>query len=187
MLIETGVAKFLAAFQRGAIAITEQVRPVTANEAPDSEPAPVAQAPLPNLSLAGLALLAAAIFPVTFVAIEVSHASNFIVTFWPTNAIMLVALLRHVPSLRNYGAILAGSAGGIVLASLAAGNGLEFSAILTTMNIIEVAVTWALLSLLKIGVANLTSFKNLLKFILIAAVVVPMGTGAVGAMAIGSE
>jgi signal transduction histidine kinase len=48
-------------------------------------------------------------------------------------------------------------------------------------------VTWALLSLLKIGVANLTSFKNLLKFILIAAVAVPMGTGAVGAMVIGSE
>ena len=55
------------------------------------------------------------------------------------------------------------------------------------MNIIEVAVTWALLSLLKIGAANLTSFKNLLKFIVIAAVAVPMGTGAVGAMVIGSE
>jgi signal transduction histidine kinase len=187
MLIETGIAKFLAAFQRGAIAITEQLRPVTADDAPDSEPAPVAQAPLANLSLTGLALLPAAIFPVTFVAIEISHASNFIVTFWPTNAIMLVALLRYVPSLRNYGAILAGSACAIVLASVATGNSLKFSAILTAMNIIEVAVTWALLSLLKIGVANLTSFKNLLKFIIVAAVAVPMGTVAVGAMVIGSE
>jgi signal transduction histidine kinase len=175
MLIETAVAKFLAAFPRGAIAT------------PDSEPTPAAQAPLADLSLAGLALLAAAVFPVTFIAIEISHASNFVVTFWPTNAIVLVALLRHVPSLRNYGAILVGSACAIVLASVAAGNGLKFSAILTAMNIIEVTVTWALLSLLKIGAANLTSFKNLLKFILIAAVAVPMGTDAVGAMVIGSE
>ena len=187
MLIETGIAKFLAAVHRGAIATTEQLRPVTANDAPDSEPTPVAQAPLANLSLAGLALLPAAVFPVTFIAIEISHASNFVVTFWPTNAIILVALLRYVPSLRNFGAILVGSAGAIVLASVAADNSLKFSAILTAMNIIEVAVTWALLSLLRIGVANLTSFKNLLKFIVIAAVVVPMGTGAVGAMVIGSE
>src|ERR1700685_1783119 len=175
MLIETAVPNFLARFPRGATA------------PPDSEPTPAAQAPLADLSLAGLALLAAAVFPVTFIAIEISHASNFIVTFWPTNAIVLVALLRYVPSLRNYGAILVGSAGAIVLASVASGNGLKFSAILTAMNIIEVAVTWALLSLLKVGVANLTSFKNLLKFILIAAVAVPMGTGAVGAMVIGSE
>src|ERR1700731_1642530 len=187
MLIETGIAKFLAAVGRGAIATTEQLRPATANDAPDSEPTPAAQAPLANLSLAGLALLPAAVFPVTFIAIEISHASNFIVTFWPTNAIVLVALLRYVPSLRNYGAILVGSACAVVLASVAAGNGLKFSAILTTMNIIEVAVTWALLSLLKIGIANLTSFKNLLKFIVVAAVAVPMGTVAVGAMAIGSE
>jgi len=187
MLIETGVAKFLAAFQRGAITTTGQLRPVTANDAPDSEPTPVAQAPFASLSLAGLALLLAAVFAVTFIAIEISHASNFVVTFWPTNAIILVALLRHVPSLRNYGAILVGNACAIVLASVATGNGLKFSAILTAMNIIEVAVTWALLSLLKIGVANLTSFKNLFKFILIAAVAVPMCTGAVGAMVIGSE
>src|SRR6202451_3328624 len=175
MLIETAVAKFLAAFPRGPLAT------------PDSDPTPAAQAPLADLSLAGLALLAAAVFPVTFIAIEISHASNFVVTFWPTNAIVLVALLRHVPSLRNYGAILVAGACAIVLASVAAGNGLKFSAILTAMNIIEVTVTWTLLSLLKIGAANLTSFKNLLKFILVAAVAVPMGTDAVGAMVIGSE
>jgi signal transduction histidine kinase len=131
-------------------------------------------------------LLPLAIFAVTWLAIEFSHHSNFVVTLWPTNAIILVALLRYAPHLRNYGTILLGGACAIILASVVSGNNLKFTVILAALNIVEIALTWALLSVFRIGAANLTSFRGLLKFIVIAGMVAPIGTNAISAMIIGS-
>jgi signal transduction histidine kinase len=132
-------------------------------------------------------LLPLATFVITWLAIEFSHRSDFVVTLWPTNAIILVALLRHGPNLRNCGVILLGSACAVVLASVASGNSLKFTLILAAINIIEIVLTWALLSTFQIGAANLTSFRNLLKFIVIAGMFAPIGPNAVSAMTIGSE
>jgi signal transduction histidine kinase len=139
-----------------------------------------------NLEPSVYLLLPLAIFTATWLAVEFSHHSNFVVTLWPTNAIILVALLRYAPNLRNYGTILLGGACAIVLASVVSGNGLKFTVILVALNIVETALTWALLSVFRIGAANLTSFRNLLKFIIIAGMVAPIGTNAVSAMMIGS-
>jgi signal transduction histidine kinase len=140
-----------------------------------------------SLTPAVYLLLPLATFVVTWLTIEFSHHSDFVVTLWPTNSIILVALLRHAPNLRNYGTILLGGACAIVLASVVSGNSLKFTVILAAINIVEIALTWALLSTFRISAANLTSFRNLLKFIVIAGMFAPIGTNAVSAMTIGSQ
>lgn len=131
-------------------------------------------------------LLPVALFAITLAAIEFSHHSNFVLTLWPSNAIVLAALLLYVPDLRNYGSIIAGSAVAMVLATVASGAGLTTAALLTALNIGEVAVTWALLSAFRIGAANLMTFKNALKFIVLAGMIAPLGINAFTAMTIGS-
>lgn len=144
------------------------------------------QEPPLNLSPAGCLLLAAAVFVISFLIIELSHSANFITTLWPSNAISLVALLRHARSLRNYGPIFVGSACAIALANLAAGNSAALCAALTVANNVEVATALALLAIFKIGAPQLTSFRNLLIFIVIAGGVAPIGSGVLGAIAAGS-
>jgi signal transduction histidine kinase len=143
-------------------------------------------APMSNLSLAGHLSLPVAIFVVTLLAIEFSRSANFAATIWPTNAIVLVALLRHTRNLCNYGSIIVGSTFAIALASAVSGNGAAPSAILGAANIFEVAVTLAFLSILRIDAANLTSFRNLLIFMFVAGSVAPAGSNAIIAMAVGS-
>jgi signal transduction histidine kinase len=139
-----------------------------------------------NLSPIGHLLLPAAVFSVTLITIEFSHLSNFIATLWPPNAILLVALLRYARSMRNYGSILAGGACAIALANFVTGNGPAYSAMLGAANIAEVGIALALLSIFQIGISNLTSFKNLLIFIIVAGGVAPIGSDAVSAMVIGA-
>jgi signal transduction histidine kinase len=139
-----------------------------------------------DLSLAGHVLLPVAIFVVTLLTLDFLLGANFVATIWPANAIVLVALLRHTRNLRNYGSIVIGGICAIALANVAVGNSAVPSAIFGIANIFEVAVTLAFLSALRINAANLTSFKNLLIFIVIAGGVAPAGSNAVNAMAIGA-
>jgi signal transduction histidine kinase len=139
-----------------------------------------------DLSLAGHVLLPVAIFVVTLLTLDFLLGANFVATIWPANAIVLVALLRHTRNLRNYGSIIVGSICAIALANVAVGNSAVPSAIFGVANIFEVAVTLAFLSALHINAVNLTSFKNLLIFIVIAGGVAPAGSNAVNAMAIGA-
>jgi len=176
MPIGAQLSHAIAAVVYGGAAAAEPAR----DEASAKEPAS-------NLTPAGHLLLPVATFAVTFSTIEFSHHAHFILSVWPTNAVVLVALLSHAPNLRNYGSILIGSACAIVLASVAADNGLKFSATLTAINLAEIAVTWALLSFFRVRAANLTTFRNVLKFIVIAGAVAPLGTNAVSAMIIGAE
>ncbi len=156
---------------------------VPATGAAPSDPAS-SRAPLSDLSLAGHVLLPVTIFVVTLLAIDISRGADFAATVWPTNAIVLVALLRHARNLRNYGSIIVGSACAIALAGVVSGNGAGPSAILGAANIFEVAVTLAFLSALHIDAANLTRFRNLLIFMFIAGGVAPAGSDAIIAMAL---
>jgi signal transduction histidine kinase len=142
--------------------------------------------PLPELSLVSHFLLPIAIFVITLLTIKFSQYSNIIATIWPTNAVVLVALLRHKRSVSNYAAIFIGSSFAIILASLAANNGWAASAIIGISDILEIAVTLAVLSACKIDASNLTGFKNLLLFIFIGACITPIGCDAITAMAIGA-
>jgi signal transduction histidine kinase len=142
--------------------------------------------PLPDLSPAGHLLLPVAVFVVTLLSIDFSRGANFAPTIWPTNAIILVALLGHARNLRNYGSIFVSSAFAIALANVAAGNGAAAAATLGATNIFEVAVTLAFLSVLRISAANLMSFRNLLIFIVVAGGVAPAGSDAVTAVAVGA-
>ena len=133
---------------------------VNAETAANREPA--------DLSLAGHVLLPVAIFVVTLLTLDFLLSANFAATIWAPNAIVLVALLRHTRNLRNYGSILVGSTCAIALANVAVGTSAVSAAIFGVANIFEVAVTLAFLSVLHINAANLTSFKNLLIFMVIA-------------------
>jgi signal transduction histidine kinase len=141
--------------------------------------------PLLNLSLPGHLQLPVVVFATSFLSIEFSHTANFVGTLWVSNAIILVALLRHVRSLSNYGSILLGGAVAMALAAMAAGSSPALAAIASGANIGEAAVAFALLSLFRIDAFNLTSFKNLLIFIGLAGVVAPLGSAILGASAFG--
>ncbi len=179
----TGLSNIFAAAVRGRPS-TGTDQPLAAGETASDAAAP--QEPSSELSLAGHLLLPVAIFVVTLLTIDFSRRANFAATIWPSNAIVLVALLRHTRNLRNYGSIVAGSACAFALASAVSSNGAVPSAILAAANIFEVAVTLAFLSALHIDAANLTSFRNLLSFMLIAGGVAPAGSDAIVAMAVGS-
>src|SRR5271170_1610604 len=75
-----------------------------------------------ELSLAEHLLLPVAIFVISLLTIDLSHLSNFIGTLWPSNAIILAALLRHTRSLSSYASIFAGGAAAIALAVLVTGS-----------------------------------------------------------------
>jgi signal transduction histidine kinase len=139
-----------------------------------------------DLSLAGHVLLPVAIFAVTLLTLDFLLGANFVATIWPANAIVLVALLRHSRDLRNYASIIIGAICAIALANVVVDSSAVPAAILGVANIFEVVVTLAFLSALHINAANLTSFKNLLIFMVIAGGVAPAGSNAVNAMAIGA-
>jgi signal transduction histidine kinase len=138
-----------------------------------------------DLSLAGYLLLPITIFVISLLSIGFTHLAKSVL-FWPTNAVILVALLRHNPSLRNYGPILGGGALALVLAGLVAGDPPVFLVILTAADLIEVMTAWALLRLFRIGATNLTSFRNLLFFVVIAGGVAPFSSAIISALTFGS-
>jgi len=122
--------------------------------------------------------LPVAIFAVSLFSIYFSHLSNFIGTLWPTNAIILVALLRHARNLRNYGSILLGGVAANALAGFAAGDGAPLVVVLAVANALEIVTALALLSLFHIHASNLTSFRNVLIFIAVAGGIAPLANMA---------
>jgi signal transduction histidine kinase len=186
MADRTGLSNIIAAAVHGRSSTgLDQFRaPATGDGAVNAE-TPSNREPA-DLSLAGHILLPVAIFAVTLLTLEFLLGANFAATIWPANAIVLVALLRHARNLRNYGSIIVGSACAIALANVVVDSSAVPSMILGAANIFEVVVTLAFLSVLRIDAANLTSFKNLLIFIVIAGGVAPAGSNAINAMVIGA-
>jgi signal transduction histidine kinase len=183
---KTGLSNIIAAAVHGRSSTgPDQFRVPVAGDGAANAESPSRREPA-DLSLAGHVLLPVAIFAVTLLTLDFLLSPNFTATIWPANAIILVALLRHTRNLRNYGSIIVGSACAIALANVAVGASAAPSAIFGVANIFEVAVTLAFLSALHINAANLTSFRNLLIFIVIAGGVAPAGSNAVNAMAIGA-
>ena len=184
MLKGTVLSRLVSAVY-GASSTTDALPPLAAS-APAGRDKPDKREPPWELSPAAHLVLPIAIFVVTLLTIRLSHRANFLLTVWPTNAMILVAVLRSRPNLRNYGSILVGCACAILLASLATGNGVKYSAILIAINAAEIVVTWALLLFFQIDAANLASFRNLLKFIVLAGAIGPLATNAVRAATINS-
>jgi len=141
--------------------------------------------PLRDLSLTGNFLLPVTIFVISLLSIDFTHLANAVM-LWPTNAVILVALLRHNRTPRNYGSILLSGAAAMALAGLVAGDPPALVAILTAANFIEIVTAFVLLAVLRIGATNLTSFRNLLSFIVIAGGVAPFSSAIISALAFGS-
>jgi signal transduction histidine kinase len=138
--------------------------------------------PLPHLSWSGLLLVPLAVFAIAVPAIEFSHSSKYIATLWPANAILLTALLRLARSARSDGVLLLGGAIAIGLANIAGGNGLLPSMVLGVANVAEAATALALLSLLRIDARNLTRFRNLLLFMVVAGSIAPAVSATLGGL-----
>jgi signal transduction histidine kinase len=125
------------------------------------------------------------IFVCSLFSVTVLHRVNFVATLWPSNAIMLVALLRHVRNLRNFGSILLGGGFAIGLGGLVHGDSPGYTAVIAAADTVEVAFAYVLLAVFRIEASNLASFRNLLLFIALASGVAPLGTSVICAMAIG--
>jgi signal transduction histidine kinase len=141
--------------------------------------------PPQELSPAGRLLLPVAVFSISFLSIEFAQLSNFIGPVWPANAIILVALLRHVRSLSNYGSIILSGAAAIAAANMMSRSSPALSAIIAAANIVEITTALALLLIFRIKPCNLTSFKNLLIFIIVAGGVAPIASAFISAEAFG--
>jgi signal transduction histidine kinase len=185
MPIGTGIANVVAAVFDGRSAAA-RLAPQAINDQMIGEPSVGRPEPLWDMSPASDILLPVTLFAVMVAVILFSHLSNFVLTMWPANAIVLAALLRHTPNLRNYGSIIVGSACAMVLANATADNGLRTAGLLATVNIAEVGISWGLLSAVGISAANLMTFKNALKFIALAGIIAPIVPDAFTAMALGS-
>jgi signal transduction histidine kinase len=131
--------------------------------------------PVKALSGIGYLSLLLVIFVASLITIEFARHSNLIATIWPSNAIILAALLRHARGPMLYPLLLAGGAAANSLAGLVAGNTPIFCAVVFAANIVEITTALALLKLLRVEASNLSSLRNLLVFIAIAGVA-PIGS-----------
>jgi signal transduction histidine kinase len=129
--------------------------------------------PLFDLSLGGHLLLPVAIFVTSMLSIEFSHSAHFVGTLWASNAVILVALMRHRRNLTNYGSIILGGAAASALAGIIGGDTPALAATLAVINIGEVAAALVLLSLFNVEASNLGSFRNLLIFMAVAGGLAP--------------
>jgi len=180
------LSNVLANFTRGpAPAATPRLRSMAMGERTSQESVVVTQEPLANLTLAGHLLLPTAIFAVSILSIEFTHASRFLGGLWAANAIIVAALLSHARSLRNYASIFLGGVAATALSGAIEGDAPTFSAILMLANTAEITVAVALLSLCRIDASNLASFRNLLIFVTIAGGLAPIASTIICAMAIG--
>jgi signal transduction histidine kinase len=133
-------------------------------------------APATPLSGVGYLLVLSTIFGVSWLTIEFARHSDLIATLWPSNAIVLAVLLRYAREPLHYPLLLASGAAATAGAGLAAGNSLIFCTAMFAANIVEVATALALLKLFRVEAANLSSLRNLIVFIAIAAGVAPIGS-----------
>jgi len=187
MLNTTGLTNTLAALVHGrSPAGTAQLRLQMSDESTLDDAARHRHESPSDLSLAAHLMLPIAIFTIAVFTIDLSQASHFINTFWPVNALVLVALLRCRRTLRNYSSILGGAACAITLACVVTGIAATSSAILGAANITEVVIVLALLSIFRINASNLVQFRSLLIFIVAAGGIAPICSDAIAAMAVGS-
>ena len=106
--------------------------------------------PAPTLSGIAYPLLLLAIFASSLVTIEFARHSDLIATIWPSNAIILAAILRYARGPMLYPLLLVGGAAASGVAGLAAGNSPIFCSTLFAANIVEVATALVLLKLVRI-------------------------------------
>lgn len=144
-----------------------------------------AEPALPDLSLTGHLLLPIVFFTTSLLTIQFALMSYLIAVVWPTNAMVLVAALRHRRALRNTIPILAYGSLASTVAGIALGNSLALGLTLLAANMAEIVLALLLLSAFRIGAANLTSFKNLLIFIGFAGGLAPLASTAISAFAFG--
>jgi signal transduction histidine kinase len=123
---------------------------------------------------------------VSILILDFSRLSHYVVTVWPTNALILAALLRYERSLRNYASILVGGGCAIALGAMTSGITPISGIILGASDVFEVCVVLVLLAVCRIDASNLTQFRSLLIFITIAGTIATIGSDAVAAMAVGS-
>jgi signal transduction histidine kinase len=129
--------------------------------------------PSSDLSLGGYLLLPVAVFVTSMLSIEFSHAAHFVGTIWASNAVILVALMRHRRNLANYGSIVLAGVAASALAGVIGGDTPALATILAVANIGEVALALFLLSLFDVDASNLASFWNLLIFMAVAGGLAP--------------
>ncbi|HUI15269.1 MAG TPA: MASE1 domain-containing protein [Xanthobacteraceae bacterium] len=138
--------------------------------------------PATALSGVGYLLLMSIIFVLSLITIVFARRSDLIATIWPSNAIILAALLRHARDPIHYPMLLAGGAAASALGGLVAGNSPIFCVMMFVANIVEISTALALLKLLRVEAFNLTSLRNLIIFIAIAAGVAPIGSTMIAAL-----
>ena len=151
-----------------------------AARAPDKARWPfVAEAPaepLSNLSPTAHLVLPITIFVSSVLSITFANFVHLAGTLWASNAIILVALLRHRTTGANYAWIIGGGFAAMSLAGLAVVGNPVLSALLAVGNIGEIAIALVLLWLVGINASNLASFRNLLIFVALAGGVGPLGS-----------
>jgi len=140
---------------------------------------------LANLSLRGYLIFLTASFVLSYLGIEFSHASRFYGALWATDAVIVAALLRYAPKIRNQGAVLLGGAAAMLLAGLIQDARLLYSLIFTIADTAEAMVAIMLLMMFGINASNLATFRNLLMFIVLAGGVAPLASVAICATVLG--
>ena len=138
--------------------------------------------PAAALSGIGYLLLLIAIFFISLITIKFARYSDLVATIWPSNAVILAALLRHARSPMHYPLLLVGGAATSAVAGLVAGNSQIFSATLFVANVVEVGTALALLKLFRVEAPNFTSLRSLLIFIFIVGGLAPIGSTIIAAM-----
>jgi signal transduction histidine kinase len=154
-----------------------------ANDLDQSDPSSDEQL-RPNVSPTSFLLIGLALFSISILGIEFTRSSHSIATLWPSNAILLVVILRHAQTLRSCGLLVLSGGTAMGLANLVAGNSPALSLALALANVAEVTVAWALLTRFQNGVANFSKLRPLLAFILIASGIAPIASATIGATAI---
>jgi len=137
-----------------------------------------------DISWNNLFLLTLVLFVISLASIEFTRSANSIATLWPSNAILLAAMLRSTRHLRNYGLICLGGGAAIALANLVGGNGPALSVALTMGNLVEVAAAWVLLALFQDNASDLTCIRGISIFMLLAGGIAPLASASIGTAAV---
>jgi integral membrane sensor domain MASE1 len=136
-----------------------------------------------QISLRSIVLLTAAVCALSFASAKFTRTGNFIPFLWPSNAIILVALIRTYSNLTNYLLVLAAGWIAIFSADLATENSLVLSAELATADLFEVAIAITALSGLKARAADFTCFRPLFIFVIVGGLA-PLFGASLGAAAL---
>ncbi|HEX4408546.1 MAG TPA: MASE1 domain-containing protein [Xanthobacteraceae bacterium] len=137
-----------------------------------------------KMTLAWHLLLPVAVFSLSLLEISIAHHANYAGVFWPSSAIVLIALMRHERNFLNVASIIVGGAAAMELAGIVGGDKLPLSIVLTVANTAEVVVAFLLLTLFRIDASNLSSFRNLLLFIAVAGGIAPIASTAICSLAL---